>query len=142
MNDQIVSALIGLTGACENNGKTEKTDEIVMDALLNCYEKSDTSTIVSAIRRDKFTISPNCQTCPTPCGNTSDYDMQKFYANEKLKLIKEELLKEVITLVARIKAADKSDLPDAVYQALTYFRYELDEEAYKKLITSVKQMEV
>lgn len=77
MNEKIISALVGLAGAIGNNGKTEQTDSVVINALLNCYSSTDEDTIVTAIIKDKYTISPNCETCPTPCGNTSNYDMTK-----------------------------------------------------------------
>lgn len=30
MNDRIVSSLVGLVGACANNGKTENTDSVIL----------------------------------------------------------------------------------------------------------------
>ena len=85
MNEKIISALVGLAGVVGNNGKTKHTDSIVMNALLNCYSPADEDAIVTAIRKDKYTISPNCETCPTPCGNTSDYDMTKFLRTMSLR---------------------------------------------------------
>ena len=83
MNEKIISALVGLAGAIGNNGKTEYTDLIVMNALLNC------------------------ETCPTPCGNTSDYDIEKFLQNKELKAIKEELIAETVALAKRVHSSGK-----------------------------------
>ena len=142
MNERIISALVGLAGAFGNNGKTENTDSIVMNALLNCYSTADEDAIVAAIIKDKYTISPNCATCLTPCGNTSDYDMEKFHQNKELKAIKEELIKETVSLTKRLHESAKTDLPEEIYKAISYFGYELSVDSYKDLIHSLKKMEV
>ena len=91
--DRVIGALIGLAGAVSNSGKTERTDEIVREAFLQrkCAEKED--ELIAEIRREKYTISPNCETCPNPCGNTSEYDMVKFYeADADVVEAKEQLI--------------------------------------------------
>ena len=142
MNNKIISALIGLAGASGNNGKTEYTDLIVMNALLNCDSSDNEEEIVAAIIRDKYTISPNCETCPTPCGNTSDYDMEIFLQNKELKAIKEELIAETVALAKRVHSSGKKVLPEEIYKAISYFSYELSVDSYKDLINILKQMEV
>ena len=142
MNEKIISALVGLAGATGNNGKTKNTDSIVMNALLNCYSPADEDTIVTAIRKDKYTISPNCETCPTPCGNTSDYDMTKFLQNLELKPIKEELITETVVLATRLNNIGNTKLPEEIYKAISFFGYELYIDSYIDLINSLKQMEV
>lgn len=142
MNEKIVSALIGLAGAYSSNGKTPNTDAIVTNALLHCYSDNDEVAIVNDIVHDKYTLSPNCETCPTPCGNTSDYDMTKFHSNTELISLKEELLFETVALAKRISARGKHVLPEDIYRALCFFSYELDEASYRKQINTLKQMEV
>ena len=141
MNEKIISALVGLAGACGNNGKTKYTDSIVMNALLNCYSSDDEDAIVSAIRKDKYTISPNCETCPNPCGNTSDYDMEKFHQSKDLKTIKEDLIKETVVLVSKLHNSRRTELPDEVYKAISFFGYELSVDSYKEIINTLMQME-
>ena len=75
LNREILSALIGLAGAINNNGKTSDTDAIVRKALL-----SPGVSVVEEIHREKYRISPNCETCPSPCGNTSNYPLAAFEA--------------------------------------------------------------
>lgn len=142
MNEKIISALIGLCGACSNNGKTENTDAIVAKALQNCFGETNEDAIAAEIHSEKFTISPNCATCPTPCGNTSDYDMEKIHAQKELKNIKTELLQEAITLTEKISVSGKTELPEEIYLAISYFGYELMEDSYRNLIQTLKQMEV
>lgn len=142
MNEKIISALVGLAGAIGNNGKTEQTDSVVMNALLNCYSSADEDTIVTAIIEDKYSISPNCKTCPTPCGNTSNYDMAKFLQNHELKTIKEDLIAETVKLATRLNKSGKTELPEEIYKAISFFGYELPLDSYTDLINSLKQMEV
>jgi hypothetical protein len=102
-NKRILSALIGLAGAVGNNGKTEHTDAIVRAALLAV----DSDAQIELIHREKYAISPNCETCQFPCGNTSDYDMEKF--------------------------------DQAVYKAISYLGYDLNQESYEILLEELKK---
>lgn len=142
MNERIVSTLVGLAGACGNNGKTEQTDAVVLHALLNCYAPEDGDTIVAAITREKYSISPNCETCLTPCGNTSDYAMELFHEDKELKTIKEELMKATVALATRLHNAGKTELPEEIYQAISYFGYALSVDSYTDLIQILNRMEV
>lgn len=142
MNEKIVSALVGLAGANANNGKTKNTDSIVMNALLNCYSSDNEDEIVRAVIKEKYAISPNCENCATPCGNTSDYDMEKFFQNIKLKAIKEELIEETVALVKRLYNNGKIELPEEIYKAISFFGYDLSVDSYRELINSIRQMEV
>lgn len=142
MNEKIISSLVGLARACGNNGKTEDTDSIVMNALLRCDSSAEEGAIVSAIRKEKYIISPNCETCLTPCGNTADYDMEMFHQNKELKGIKEDLIRETAALAARLSSSLKTELPEEIYKAISYFGYELSVDSYKDLIHTLTQMEV
>ncbi len=134
-NPRIISALIGLCGAIGNNGKTEQTDSIVMQALLD----ADSEEIVSRIHKEKFTISPNCADCQFPCGNTSDYDMKRFYhATQEEIQSKLEMLDELKNLMRRLQRENCPRLPDAAYQAIAYLGYELAAESYQKLTEELK----
>ena len=125
MNEKIISALVDSLVPLETTVKPNKTDSVVMNALLNCYSSTDEDTIVTAIIKDKYTISPNCETCPTPCGNTSNYDMTKFLQNHELKTIKEDLIAETVKLVIRLNKSGKTELPEEIYKAISFFGYEL-----------------
>ena len=98
--------------------------------------------IVAEIIKEKYAISPNCETCPTPCGNTSDYDMAKFIHNLELKTVKEELIAETVALATRINNSVKTELPEAIYKAISFFGYELSVDSYKNLINTLRKMEV
>lgn len=80
MYRKTLSALIGLAGAESNNGKAEDTDAIVRQALLRMHEEDWSQRI----REEKFRIAPNCATCSAPCGNTSDYPIEKWKVGQQI----------------------------------------------------------
>ncbi len=75
---EVICELIGLVGATGNNGKTPNTDLIILKALTN-----PTAESLELIRKEKHLIAPNCETCTSPCGNTSRYDINRFYRSSK-----------------------------------------------------------
>lgn len=127
---KIVSALIGLTGAINNNGKTQNTDAIVREALLSF----DADETISRIHREKYTISPNCETCQSPCGYTSDYDIARFeQASARICQLKEQIMEEL----TRLAVIDP--LPEVVYKAIAYLGYDMTEETYKELLEEMQR---
>ena len=132
MYRKTLSALIGLVGAESNNGKTEDTDAIVRQALLRMH-KEDWS---QRIREEKFRIAPNCATCSAPCGNTSDYPMEQFESwSADQRAIREQVIREL----QRIAAAEGDTLPEIVYRAIAYIGYDLEEDAYQRLLEDMKK---
>ena len=128
MYRKTLSALIGLVGAESNNGKTEDTDAIVRQALLRMHEEDWSQRI----QEEKFRIAPNCATCSAPCGNTSDYPMEKM---ESWSAIREQVIREL----QRIAAVESDSLPEIVYRAIAYIGYDLEEDAYQRLLEDMKK---
>ena len=127
----ILSALIGLVGATNNNGTTDQTDDIVRAALL---ADADSEEMITCIHKEKFLIAPNCASCTAPCGNTSDYDMTRFADTES------ETLNAKLAVIdaLRVLAAKGGKLPQAVYTAISYLGYELDMESYLDILEELK----
>ena len=136
--DKITGALIGLSGAVSNNGKTEHTDEIVREALLERKNGEREEELLQKIREEKYRISPNCATCQNPCGNTSDYDMTKFYqAEEEILSAKERLLEAMEQSLKNL--TEKEEISELVYRGLSFLGYDLEREAYERLIVQLKE---
>lgn len=131
--EKILSALIGLVGAVSNNGKTDNTDSIVRDAFLqikNCQNEEDIKKVVNRIHLEKNIIAPDCRTCLNPCGNTSDYDLSKFYNTDKhIQSIKEQLIETIYT---NLYLSD--NVSELIYKGIAYVGFELSEESYSKII--------
>ena len=134
--DKIISALIGLVGAVSNNGKTDKTDLIVRDSFLqlkDCQNEEDIEKVVHRIHEEKYAIAPDCRTCLNPCGNTSDYDLSKFYdADEYIRSIKERLIETIYTNLSLTDTVS-----ELIYKGIAYVGFELGEESYNKIICNL-----
>lgn len=130
-NKRIISALIGLAGAVQNNGKTPDTDRIVGEVLL----LPDSEEVVDRIHKEKFVISPNCETCPNPCGNTSDYDISKWNQEEEtICRLKEEIADRLYEIAEECQDGRRKGLPEDIYRAISYLGYDLIEDYYTKLL--------
>ena len=139
--------MIGLVGAVSNNGKTENTDRVVAEALA----AEDSEETLQRIHEEKFRIAPDCATCLTPCGNTSDFDMDRFDAgSEKIISLKQELIHTLQEYVLQTNAlqtgvlqdcssSNSFELSDTVYQSIAYLGYDMEEDAYRELIDELRQ---
>ena len=105
IEDRIISVLIGLVRACNNNPKTAATDSLVVKALAfpllcpNCGDKA-VNEIIDEIRTEKNSVAPGCAVCTAPCGNTSDYDMRRIYEVDEhfnIKLLKNQTVGNAFT---------------------------------------------
>lgn len=150
--DTIISSLIGLAGACGNNPKTALTDSLVIRALsfpLISPEADSRAVenLVEEIHAEKFTISPGCAQCTAPCGNTSDYDMDRLYTAEgairTLKLALLSRLEEIAAHEYKKQQAGEviSIHSDFFYKALSYISFDFEEERpLRELLDKAEQI--
>ena len=138
--NKIISALIGLVGACNSNPKTENTDRIVIKALAFSLDQSKTREVsnetlqmlIEEIYTEKYNVSPGCAACQTPCGNTSDYDMSRIYeAETEIRDLKLEILSVIEELAADIYSRKKVDALSAesmefFYKTLLYISFDME----------------
>lgn len=138
--DKIISALVGLVGACNNNPKTENTDHVVIKTLAfpSAYLEATDETLhalIDEIYAEKYTIAPGCATCQTPCGNTSDYDMDRIYEAgadiRELKLKMIAALRELAADVYRHQKPDalSADSMEIFYKILAYISYDMETDS-------------
>lgn len=150
--DRIISALIGLVGACSNNPKTADTDSLVIKALafpLLCPEYDDKALqeMVEDIYSEKNSVAPGCAVCEAPCGNTSDYDMRRIYeADDRIRKVKLQILEKLQKLAAYVWHGQESgriSYMDSVlfYKALSYVSYDMDETDLLGLLDEVEKTE-
>ena len=150
--DKIISALIGLVGACNNNPKTAGTDSLVIKALafpLLCpgYDDKALREIVDDIHLEKNSVSPGCVVCTAPCGNTSDYDMHRIYeADDGIRKAKLQILERLQKLAAyACRNQDSGRIPytdsEFFYKALSYVSYDMNEIDLLGLLDEVEKIE-
>ena len=99
LQDELTGALIGLAKACGNNPKTENTDRIIIEGLFttvtNVNFNAETLTaMIQAVNEEKTKVVPNCSSCMSPCGNTSNYDMKNLWnePDEDIRSLKSLIL--------------------------------------------------
>jgi hydroxylamine reductase len=142
--ENVIGALIGLAGACNNNPKTAHTDALVLAALALPIRHPDASAeewqeMLDAIHAEKHTISPNCAVCTMPCGNTSDYDMSRLQqVSDAVCTAKLDTIAALEQYAAKhCEAGDTSFSEEAwtlVHKAISYLGYDLQPESYHDLL--------
>ena len=91
--------------------------------------------IIEDIHTEKFAIAPSCAVCQTPCGNTSDYDMNRISnAEEDIRNLKLEILSRLQELAAELYRCKKTDSlpPESMglfYKALAYVSFDMEKES-------------
>ena len=150
-DEKIISALIGLAGACNSGSMTENTVPLIIKALAFLRERKEGSgeelqAVVEEIHAEKYVISPGCATCLNPCGGTSDYDMTRLYnARRDMRETKEEILwvlRETAAYLRRRKSeailTEKDS--DLFLKALLYIGCDMDREHLIALLNEVLDM--
>ena len=147
--DRIISALIGLVGACGSNPKTPNTDRVVIKALALPVCRPDLSqreleAMVEEIHAEKNAVSPGCAACAMPCGNTSDYDMERLYqAKSQVRRLKLEILSQLRQLAVKsgggAAAGEEADA-EFFYKALAWVSCDLSEEQLLELLDETRRL--
>lgn len=136
--DAVIGALIGLVGACNNNPKTGQTDRIFLKALAAAGEAADEQALLEEIRSEKHAIAPDCAVCSNPCGNTSDYDIERLYtAAEEIRGIKLQLLSAIRETAGMLLHAPATEI-DLLYKALLYVGCDLDTESLREVLEETR----
>ena len=130
-NEEVISALIGLAGACNNNPKTLRTDRVLLRALAGELD-------ADAVRTEKFTVAPDCAVCASPCGNTSDYEMDRLYtADREVREVKMQILEAMRETAKSLLQTPKAEI-NLLYKALLYVGSDLDADTLRALLTEVQ----
>ena len=97
LQDKLTGMLIGLARATENNDHllTDSTAAIVVEGLCTAAT-ADAETLLRLVERvdeEKRKLVPDCYTCTSQCGRTSEYDMNNLQnANEDVRSLKSLIL--------------------------------------------------
>lgn len=151
LQDELTGTLIGLARACENNAKTDATDRIIIEGLFttitNVNFNDDTlRAMIKRIREEKFRIVPGCGNCASPCGNTSDFDMQQIWeANEDIRSLKSLILFGIRGMSAYAYHALMLGYSDETvnaffYKALSVISYDYEMEELLPIVLEVGEV--
>lgn len=125
LQDALIGKLIGLSRATENNEQliSDSTNYALLKGL--CARTSDEiSEAIKLLEEEKRKLVPNCFTCASPCGRTSDYDMQELLNEaEESRTLKYAILFGIKGLAsyvypAAIQGSSMTEVYDLFYKAL------------------------
>lgn len=150
-DDSIISALIGLIGACNHNPKTANTDAVVIKALAfpppgSACDEAAVQQMIDEIHAEKNAVAPGCALCAAPCGSTSDYDMTRIYqAAEDIREAKTDILSELRKAACAVCRRPGAELPHTVdceffYKALSLVSYDMDQKALLSLLAEAQEI--
>jgi hydroxylamine reductase len=139
--EKIISALVGLVGASYNNPKADNLDNVIIKSLafplLNPkFSNDDLLSVLNEIYSTKNIIAPNCAVCKTPCGNTSDYDMNRLYnANDEIR----DLKLQIISKLEQLASCTQSSNIDSIifYKGISYVGYDLSKEILSEFLNEI-----
>lgn len=101
--DVLLGALSGLARSTTSEPKTADTDDVLCAGLrLAARPDADAAALrrmLDIVHTEKHRVAPNCATCATPCGNTTDYDLARLWASpEPVRTCKLHLLRALFAL--------------------------------------------
>ena len=152
LQDELTGALIGLAKACGNNPKTENTDRIIIEGLFttvtNVNFNAETLTaMIQAVNEEKTKVVPNCSSCMSPCGNTSNYDMKNLWnePDEDIRSLKSLILFGIRGMAAYAYHAMVLGYTDETvnsffYKALSFISYDLEMEHLLPVVLEVGEV--
>ena len=111
-DDRIVSALVGLAGACNNNAKTENTDALVIKALS----------------------LPNDGSCEAGIRETA--------AEPEIREAKQSLLAGLAELAGKLKKDRNRDPEAVkfLYKGLSYVGYDLEPADFAEVLAEMREL--
>lgn len=140
----VVRALVGLAGACQNGEVTHDTYRVIVDALDSVYMgAADEEATVEAVHREKFAVSPGCATCAAPCGNTSDCGAEKLTADTAESSSKRALAGALAAAAhaVKLRGADVTSGEGGMFvRALSYIGYDVGADVIGEVMRDVENM--
>lgn len=149
LRKELIGALIALAKTTNNNPKTESTDRVLIEGLVAAKTESFGEKMLQKklelARQEKHVISPNCSTCASPCGNTSEYDLDLLKEDEIVcQEAKKQMLSEIQDAAKDVYQAmmlkrDMSEHMDIFYKVLEIVTYTFEIEDLVEIQEEVKE---
>ena len=151
LQDELTGALIGLAKSCGNNPKTEDTTGILIEGLFTTitnvnFNDETLREMIAKVHAEKQRIVPNCATCASPCGNTSDYEMNELWnADEDIRSLKSLILFGIRGMAAyayhaAVLGYEDEEVNDFFYKALSILGYDMDMEQLLPVVLEVGEV--
>ena len=135
----VISALIGLAGACGNSGTTKESDRVLLLGLKSLSgAQEEQRRVIDEIHKIRDSIAPGCTVCQVPCGNTADYDLSKLNAQpEKMREMKSSML-ELAGRAAVSAETPSGSFCTALYELIQGLTEDEDISALQEIMEEVR----
>lgn len=151
LEDELTGALIGLAKSCGNHQKLPTTTRIIVEGLFATITDGESKSqvlmeMMKKVREEKNKVAPNCSSCLSVCGNTSDYDMKEIWkAEEDIRSLKSLILFGLRGVAAYTYDAMASGFEDEAvdyffYKALSIISYDLTVEQLLPVVLEVGEV--
>lgn len=137
LKDELTGALIGLARSCGNHQKLPTTTGILVEGLFTTVINAGDDGLkemIGKVREEKLKVAPNCSTCLSVCGNTSDVDLKEMWnEDQEVRALQSSILLGVRGLAVNAYHALTLGLEDEkvnhfFYKALCMISYDLTME--------------
>ena len=150
LRDQLTGALIGLARAADGSEHliSYTTTRLIVEGLAALQTRRDEAVmeaLLGRIKEEKRRMIPNCFSCASPCGRTSDYDMENLRtADPQIRQLKERILSAAGWVAVCFGTVAAQNCPDEstrkfLYRAL--FTVGMDDWGREALCSVAEQAE-
>lgn len=148
LQDELTGALIGLAKSCSTNPRLEGTTRLLIEGLFTTitnvnFNDETLKEMIARVHEEKERIVPDCSTCLSVCGNTSDYDMKKLWEEEEdIRSLKSLILFGLRGVAAYAYHAlvlgyEDVEVNEFFYKALSVISFELSVEQLLPVVLEV-----
>lgn len=144
LRKNLLGALIALAKTSNNNSKTDNTDRVLIEGLvaikMESFGEEMLNKKLAMARQEKYVISPNCSTCASPCGNTSEYDVELWKEEDEVcQEIKGQMIKVLLDTAQMIYQGmmlkkDMSEDMEIFYKILEIVTYQFEAEELREVL--------
>jgi hydroxylamine reductase len=98
LQDELTGALVGLAKAAGNTGRSEPSDQLMLEGLFTCitnvnFDNDAIDDLIKKVNQEKAVLAPGCAGCASQCGNTDNMEMSSLWSdNEDIRSLKSLLL--------------------------------------------------
>lgn len=149
LRKELLGALIALAKTSNNNPKTENTDRVLIEGLvavkMDSFSEDLLKKKLDMARQEKHVISPNCSSCASPCGNTSEYDVELWKKEDEIcRAIKRQMIEELLEAAQDVYQGmmlkkDMSTGMDIFYKVLEIVTYEFEAQELREVQRELKE---
>ena len=151
LQDELTGALIALAKACGNNPKTENTDRIIIEGLFTTvtnvnFNEETLRNMIDRVNEEKNRVVPNCSNCMSPCGNTSNFDMNQIWDDqEDIRSLKSLILFGIRGMAAyayhaMVLGYEDEEVNNFFYKALSFISYDVEMEDLLPVVLEVGEV--